>query len=303
MKVMRGHPSLWTAEPGPSAVTIGVLDGVHLGHRSLIRRLDPSLVRTALVFDPHPVEILRPGTHPRLLTTLEERVHLLDDAGIDQVGVLDLSDIKEYPPLRFVEDVLVARLSMRQVVCGPDFRFGKDRAGDPHLLADVGDEHGFVVDSAPLVTDLSGSAVSSSGIRRLIEEGRVDLALEALGHAFQITGVVVHGDRRGRELGVPTANIRMPERKVTPAIGVYAGHVRSVERRFQAAINIGTRPTFGPGELLVEAHLLDFEGDLYGEIIVVELIRFLRPELRFESVDELVERMQNDIADTRELLR
>lgn len=269
----------------------------------MIRRLDPSLVRTALVFEPHPIEILRPGTHPRLLTTLEERVHLLADAGVDQVGVLDLSDIKEYEPRRFVEEVLIGRLSVRQVVCGPDFRFGKDRTGDSHLLADLGREHGFVVDRAPLVVDENEEAVSSSAIRRLIETGHPDRAAQALGTLFRLTGVVERGDGRGRELGVPTANIELPELKVTPALGVYAGYVRWKDHRYRAAINIGVRPTFGDGRPLVEAHLLDFEGDLYGERIAVELAGYLRPEIKFDSVDELITRMQTDIADTRALLR
>ncbi len=303
MKVMRGHPGLWTAEAGHSAVTIGVLDGVHLGHRSLIRRLDPSLVRTILIFEPHPVEVLRPGTHPRLLTTLEERLILLEDAGVDQVGVLDLTDVKEYEPARFVEEVLVERLSARQVVCGLDFRFGKDRTGDTYLLADLGKEFDFVVDRAPLIVDDAGDVLSSSAIRKLIEEGKPDQATRALGYPFHLTGVVEHGDRRGRELGVPTANIKLPSRKVTPAFGVYAGHVRWNDHRYMAAINIGVRPTFGEGDVLVEAHLLDFDADLYGEQIVVELEHYLRPEIKFDNIDDLIARMQTDITDTRRLLR
>lgn len=303
MNVMRGHPALWTPSAGHTAITIGVLDGVHRGHRSLIRRLDPSLMRTALVFEPHPVEILHPGTHPRLLTTLEERIHLLGEAGVDQVGVLDLSDVKEYEARRFVEEVLVGLLSVRQIVCGPDFRFGKDRTGDQYLLSDLGREHGFVVDPAPLVQDESGSAVSSSGIRRLIEDGRTEAAAEALGSPFVLTGVVERGDGRGRQLGVPTANIELPDRKVTPAVGVYAGYVRWAEHRYPAAINIGVRPTFGAGGLLVEAHILDFDADLYGERIVIELAHYLRPELKFDSAEELIDRMQGDIAQTRTLLR
>lgn len=303
MNVMRGHPTLWTSDPGHTSITIGVLDGVHRGHRSLIRRLDPTSVRTALIFDPHPVEILRPGTHPRLLTTLEERLLLLNEAGIDQVGVLDLSDIKEFEPARFVEEVLIERLSVRQIVCGPDFRFGKDRAGDVYLLSDLGQQHDFVVDRAPLVVDDAEEPVSSSAIRRMIETGHPDRAAEAMGSPFRLTGTVERGDARGRELGVPTANIELPERKVTPALGVYAGYVRWNDHRYKAAINIGVRPTFGEGRPLVEAHILDFDQDLYGERIVVELAHYLRAELKFDNIDDLIKRMHTDIADTRSLLR
>lgn len=302
MRVLRGHPSQWPRASGPAAVTVGVLDGVHTGHRSLIRRLDPSLLRTVLTFEPHPVEVLSPGTPPRLLTTLEERLELLEGAGVDQVGVLDLADIKEYEPRRFVEDVLVDRLSAGHVVCGGDFRFGKDRAGDTFLLAELGRQHDFIVDEAPMVTDTAGGVVSSSAIRALIEHGRVFEANEALGSVFSLTGPVIRGDRRGTEIGVPTANIELPGRKVVPAFGVYAGRVRFDGRRHVAAVNIGVRPTFGGDTPLVEAHLLDFEGDLYGQRMTVELAQYLRPELKFESVDDLVVRMHSDIDAARQLL-
>lgn len=303
MRVLRGHPSGWDADPGRSSVTIGVFDGIHLGHRSLIRRLDPSLIRTVLIFDPHPVEVLRPGTHPRLLTTVEERIGLLEAAGVDQVGVLNLNDVRELEAERFVDQVLVAGLHVAQVVCGPDFRFGKDRAGDQVLLAAMADEGGFKLDSAPLVPASDGSAVSSSAIRRLVEEGQIETANRLLGSRFQVNGVVEHGDRRGRELGVPTANLRVPERKVVPAVGVYAGVARWKGRGYPAAINLGFRPTFGVGDLLLEAHLLDFSEDLYGESLRVELDTYLRPELRFDSVEALVEQMTDDIADTRRLIK
>jgi riboflavin kinase / FMN adenylyltransferase len=302
MKVMTGHPSLWPHAAGPTAVTVGVLDGVHLGHRSLIRRLDPALARMVLTFEPHPVEVLRPGTHPRLLTTLEERIELFDGAGVDQVGVLDLNDIKEYEPRRFVTEVLVDRLSAKQVVCGGDFRFGRDRAGDPHLLAEMGKGHGFIVDEAPMIVDDGGSVLSSSAIRLLVETGRIAEANRALGSTFQITGEVVKGDQRGTEMGVPTVNLELPERKVVPLFGVYAGFARWDGRRHNAAINVGVRPTFGGGRPLVEAHILDFEGDLYGKALTVEFARYLRPELRFDTTEELMTQMERDIDETRSLL-
>ncbi len=302
MKVLTGHPSLWARPTGRSAVAIGVLDGVHLGHRSLLHRLDPSFTRTVLTFEPHPVEVLRPGWHPRLLTTIEERLELLDGAGVDQVGVLDLVDVREFDPVRFVQEVLVDRLAAAQVVCGLDFRFGRDRAGDVDLLGVLGKAHGFEVDRAQMVTDQSGGIISSTWIRTLIEAGRPAEAAGMLGSTFRITGEVRRGDSRGREIGVPTANIELPSRKVTPAFGVYAGNVKRGGRRHPAAINIGVRPTFGDGNPLVEAHLLDFEGDLYGERISVELAHYLRPEIAYDNVDDLVTQMGEDIARTRDLV-
>lgn len=302
MRVLTGHPSLWARSPGETSVTVGVLDGVHLGHRSLIRRLDPGLIRTVLTFEPHPVEVLRPGTHPRLLTTIEERLELFESAGVDQVGVLDLADIKEFEPARFVEAVLADRLSVRQVVCGSDFRFGRDRAGDPYTLANLGKKHGYIVDEAPMIAVESGDVVSSSGIRVMLEQGRTAEANRALGSLFHLTGEVIRGDRRGTEIGVPTANLALPARKVVPAHGVYAGYARWQGRRHLAAINIGVRPTFGGGRPLVEAHILDFEGDLYGTTIAVDLASYLRPELEFDSVGELVDRMHQDIEEVRRLL-
>lgn len=301
MRTWSGHPTVWPPVPGPVAATIGVLDGVHLGHRSLIRRLDPTLVRTVLTFDPHPVEVLIPGTHPRLLTTISERVGLLAGVGVEQVGVLDLADIRDLDPTRFVEEVLVERMGVGQLVAGADFRFGKNRGGDTDLLTELGRRHGFVVDIAPTVTE-NDQVISSSRIRSLIEEGRPADAAAALGSLFRVTGQVISGDKRGRAIGFPTANMEPPARKVLPAGGVYAGHVTALGERFIAAINIGVRPTFGGGRLLIESHLLDFDRDLYGEEIVVELAQYLRPELHFDRVEDLVDRMAQDVEDTRSLL-
>lgn len=301
MKIWTGHPDRWATSPGPTAVTIGVLDGVHEGHRALIRHLDPSLLRTVLTFEPHPVEVLRPGTHPRLITSIDERLDLLEALGIDQVGVLDLTHIKELSAERFVYEVLVETLDIGQIVTGPDFRFGKDRGGDTGLLASMGTEIGFAVTEAPLVGDEEG-VVSSSRIRVLIEEGRVAEAAQDLGSTFRVTGVVVPGDKRGRLLGYPTANLDPPARKVIPATGVYAGHATLGESRFAAAVNVGVRPTFGGSRLLIEAHFLDFEAEMYGEVISVELAHYLRPEARFDGVDDLVAQMALDVAETRALL-
>lgn len=294
MIVRTGPWESWERVPGPASMTIGVLDGVHLGHRELLRRLDPSLLRTVLTFDPHPMEVLRPGTAPRLITTIEERIALLEDAGVGCVGVLDLAEIKDQVPQEFVSQVLVERFAVSHLVVGADFRFGKDRSGDVGLLQEMGRRLGFAVDVIGLL-EVAQATVSSSRIRALVAEGRVAEAAELLGSRFRLTNVVVDGDKRGREIGYPTANLRPPPRKLIPGHGVYAclATVDGVTHR--AAVNVGVRPTFGGEELLIEAFILDFEADIYGRELTLEFVEYLRPELAFAGVAELVEQMAVDV--------
>lgn len=301
MRVLDGLWSGWEVAQRPTSTTIGVLDGVHRGHRELLARLDPAMNRTVLTFDPHPVEVLRPGTPPRLLTTIEERVALLGEIGVQTVGVLDLNEIKYLEAGDFVRDVLVAGLGIGHLVVGEDFRFGRDRTGDVGLLTRLGAELGFRVDTIPLVAR-DGVPVSSSRIRALVETGDVATAGDLLGSWFKIESEVVHGDERGRELGFPTANLRPPERKVVPATGVYSCFAIVDGVRHDAAVNVGVRPTFGGGELLVEAHILDFAADLYGRRLNLEFVDYTRPELAFPGAEELVARMGEDVAETREVL-
>ena len=301
MIVLEGPWQGWEPPDGPKSLTIGVLDGVHLGHRALLATLRPSMIRTVLTFDPHPIEVLRPGTHPRLLTTLSERVELLGSAGVECVGVLDLSAIKELSPQAFVSEVLVSKLQVGHLVVGEDFRFGKDRSGDVSLLASLGAEMSFDVETIPIL-QRGSQAVSSSRIRHLVEQGDVGEAARLLGSRFTVRGTVVDGDKRGREIGFPTANLRPPAQKVIPASGVYAGMAVVAGKSHQAAINVGVRPTFGGGELLVEAFILDFEGDLYGQEIAIEFVERLRPELAFDDVSQLVEAMHEDVARARSIL-
>lgn len=298
---MDGPWPAWESPKTSTSVTIGVLDGVHRGHRALIERLDASMVRTVLTFDPHPVEVLRPGTPPRLITTIDERVDLLADLGVELVGILDLGEIKEQTPEEFVEGVLVGKLGAAHLVVGLDFRFGKDRSGDVELLNRFGPELGFRTETIGLVED-DGSPVSSSRVRRLIEEGRVAEAASFLDRWYAMTAEVVDGDKRGRQVGYPTANMRPATRKVVPATGVYACFASVGEDRLDAAVNLGVRPTFGGGELLVEAHVLDFDDDVYGREMTVEFVEYLRPELKFDGVDELVERIDDDVARARSIL-
>lgn len=299
MRVLTGPYQEWTPLPGaPTAITIGVLDGVHLGHRALIDKLDGDLVKTVLTFEPHPVEVLKPGTNPRLITLIDERLELLARAGVDQVGILDLAEIKSLAPDEFVESVLVGTLNMGRLVVGHDFRFGRDRSGNVALLERLARAHRFALETIGLVSDSHGP-VSSSRIRDLIESGNPRQAAAGMGSRFTVTSQVVRGESRGALIGFPTANLIPPERKVIPGSGIYAAFARVGGSVHPAAVSVGVRPTFGPGELLIEAYLLDFQQDIYGEDLTVELVDYLRPELRFDTVGELVERMREDVAESR----
>lgn len=301
MNVLDGPWKGWNRVDAPSSVTIGVLDGVHLGHRALLSHLDASMTPTVLTFEPHPVEVLRPGTPPRLITSLDERVDLLSDAGVGRVGILDLVEIKELAPAEFVEGVLVDKLQTAHLVVGEDFRFGKDRAGDVDLLLHLGGRLGFEVETIELVLD-GEAPVSSSRIRGLIESGEVGAANALLGSRFRVTNTVIEGDKRGRGIGFPTANIRPPVRKVVPATGIYACFVVIDGIRHDAAVSVGVRPTFGGGELLIEAYILDFDREIYGTDMTVEFVEYSRPELKFEGVEDLVAQMGRDVTEARVIL-
>jgi riboflavin kinase / FMN adenylyltransferase len=301
MRVLDGPWETWSGATEPSSVTIGVLDGVHLGHRALLARLDDSMSGTVLTFEPHPVEVLRPGTPPQLITTIKERLALLDGAGVECVGVLDLAEIKDQSPREFVEAVLVDKFQVGHLVVGEDFRFGKDRSGDVEMLAEFGDELGFVVESVGLVAD-GDAAVSSSRIRELIATGKVSAASALLDSWFTVTNMVIDGDKRGRDLGFPTANIRPPDRKVLPASGVYSCFATVHDTRHDAAVNVGIRPTFGGGEVLIEAFILDFDEDIYGDDLTLEFVEYTRPELKFSDVNSLVVQMDRDVAESRAVL-
>jgi len=301
MRVLRGSWRGWDLGPEKSSVTIGVLDGLHRGHQALIAGLDSDLVRTVLTFDPHPIEVLHPGTNPRLITTIEERVGLLEPWDIDQVGILDLTEIKDLGPEEFVDEVLVRTLRVGDLVAGPDFRFGKERAGDVKLLQTLGKSREFAIRVLDLVHDHEG-VVSSSRIREMIESGCMREAEEALGYGYQLSSTVVRGDNRGREIGFPTANLLPPGRKVIPAIGVYAAFARVGGEVHEAAVSVGVRPTFGGGDLLIEAHILEFSDEIYDEVLTIEFVDFLRPELTFNGVDDLITAMRSDVENTRRRL-
>ena len=302
MRILQGSYQSWEPSGTPTALTLGVFDGVHLGHRQLLgRAFGHDGTHAVITFDPHPVEVLAPGTSPRLITNIDERLGLLEDLGAELVAVLDLAEVRDFAPRQFVTEILEGKLKVSTMTIGEDFQFGKDRAGDVAFLAQAGERSGFNVDVVGMVAD-GGQTISSSRIRSLIEVGSVSDAAALLGSRYRVTGPVIDGDKRGREIGYPTANLRPAERKVTPGNGVYATVTRVDGTDHMSATNVGTRPTFGGGELLIEAHILDFDGDLYGEEITVEFVERLRPELEFKSVAELLEHMEEDVERSRKIL-
>ncbi|MEX1037921.1 MAG: bifunctional riboflavin kinase/FAD synthetase [Acidimicrobiia bacterium] len=302
MKVLDGSYQSWDRIDAPTTLTLGVFDGVHLGHRELlVRAFKHDGIPAVVTFDPHPVEVLAPGTSPRLITTIDERLELLEETGVELVAVLNLAEVRHFSPQQFLDEILVGRLNVAAMTIGEDFQFGKDRAGDASFLADAGGRAGFDVDAVGIISE-GGQLVSSSRIRSLIEVGSVADAATLLGSRYRVTGPVVDGDKRGRDIGYPTANIRPPDRKVTPGDGVYATVTRVGQDEYMSATNVGTRPTFGGGERLIEAHILNFEGDIYGEDVTIEFVERLRPELEFKSVAELLEHMEDDVKRSREIL-
>ncbi len=303
--------SLDEVPAGPSVATIGFFDGVHRGHRRIIdRAIDGAAGRgvrsVAVTFDRHPMEVVRPGSQPSLLMTLERRVRTLAGTGVDHVLVLPFTEeLSRLSPEDFAQRVLVEALEAEEVVVGGNFRFGHKAAGGTETLRALGERWGF--DGVPVdLLEMDGVAISSTEIRDRIGVGDVEWARRALGRPYALDGTVVRGEGRGREIGVPTANVEVPDRMCFPAHGIYAGYVRLDEGRgdpLPAATNVGTRPTFGGETVTVEAHLLDFEGDLYGLHVSVSFTHRLRDEERFDSVDELVSAMRADIEQVAGLLR
>jgi len=289
-----------------SILTVGIFDGVHLGHRYLIegmveRAREKALLAGAVTFDPHPHEILFPHEPISYLNTLEERIRLLGALGLDFLVVIPFTPQVACTTAEAFIRALHDHLRPREIWVGQGFVFGYRREGDVSQLRIWGSQLGFQVH---LVEPLRvrGEPVSSSKIRALISQGRVEEAAEFLGRYPTVRGRVVVGAGRGKELGFPTANLEAPEKRVIPADGVYAVRVQWGAENRPAVANVGTRPTFGEGKRLVEAHILDFEGDLYGEELRLEFIERLRPERRFASVEELVSQMHLDVSRARKIL-
>jgi riboflavin kinase/FMN adenylyltransferase len=280
------------ARPRPRRVAVGTFDGVHLGHREVIRGAD-----TVLTFDPHPQSVVAPGSAPRLLTTFERKCELVAGLGVDELVVIPFDGaFASRTAQDFVDHVLVEMLNATHVSVGENFRFGHKAQGDADMLRA---DPRFETRVEPLL-EFHGEVVSSSHIRGLVLAGDVEEACRLLGDGFRVTGEVVHGDKRGRTLGYPTANLVPDARYVTPGHGVYACRAGVVgpdaEGWWTAAVNVGVRPQFvtGRGEL-IEAYLLDFDGNLYGRQLRIDFLRRLRGEKRFGSVEELVEQMGRDV--------
>ena len=302
------------ADWGWSVVSFGVFDGVHRGHQSIIGRVvadaaehgQPAVVVT---YDPHPIEVVRPGSHPVLLCSVRRRVQLLGELGVQAVCVVPFT--KEFSQLKaeeFAQAVLADRLHAARVVVGRDFRFGNRAAGDVVLLGELGEKLDFVAECLDLLAE-GGDRVSSSRIRQLLADGDVAGAADGLGRPHRVEGTVVEGHHRGRALGFPTANLRTHPYTAIPGDGVYAGWLATLDgegeerERWPAAISIGTNPTFDGQERTVEAYALDRDDlELYGEVVAVDFAARLRGNTRFGSVDALVAQMHQDVGQTRALL-
>jgi riboflavin kinase/FMN adenylyltransferase len=273
-------------------VAIGTFDGIHLGHREVIRDMD-----TVLTFDPHPLAVIAPHALPKLLQTFPLKRDLIAGLGIEDLVVIPFDrSFAEHSAEEFVEEVLIKRLDASHVSVGENFRFGKGAKGDADFLRSYDEFETRVV----ALVETAGETISSSHIRGLIAAGDVKAASQFLGGPFLFEGEVLHGDKRGRELGLPTANLVPDDRLAVPGHGVYAGWAHG----HPAAINVGIRPTFQTGRgLLIEAYLIDFEGDLYGETLRIAFLERMRGEKRFASVDELVAQMHRDVEQAREICK
>jgi len=295
-----------------TAVTIGAYDGVHAGHRALLRDLvaragTEGLSPVVVTFDRHPASVVRPDSAPALLTDLDQKLELLAACGIERTVVVPFDRARADESAEdFVEEVLVEGLDAQLVVVGEDFHFGHGRKGNVALLRELGEEHGFGVVGVGL-TGEDQAPVSSTRIRALVAAGDVAGAAALLGRPLELRGPVVHGDGRGGpQLGFPTANLQISADIALPADGVYAGHFTRADGAVHpAAISVGRRPTFytpGSASVLVEAYLLHFEGDLYGEASRVSFVSRLRDDRRFDSVDALIAQMHDDVAEAERVL-
>ena len=298
MKVLSGPYSSWEPPATDTAVTVGVFDGVHRGHRALIERLRVeagALPIAVVTFDRHPASVVAPGSGPGLLTPPDHRLELLEGCGLDIVAQLEFNaETSKLAAETFVADVLIGALSARLLVAGDDFRFGLRGAGDVELLRALEGPLGFNLHVIEPVSD--GSVISSTRIRNSVLTGDIDGAAALLGRNFSIKGIVVEGDGRGKSIGVPTANVEHHADQVLPGRGVYAVVTHFDGVAHPGVANVGVRPTFAGSRTVVEVHLLEFDGDLYGTPVEVEFRTRIRDEKKFADVDELVAQIRADIA-------
>ena len=306
MEIVRGLHRLPLGDEA-SVVTVGFFDGVHLGHRSVLSRTveaarERRVRSVAVTFDRHPREILTPGQEPRLLTTVERKAALIGSIGIDVLVVLAFTDpFSRVPAEDFVRDVLAGGIHAVHAVLGANFTFGYRAAGTVERLPELGRPYGMTAEGVALL-ELGNRRISSSSIRDALAAGDLAWPLEAQGRRFVLDGEVVSGHGRGKGLGYPTANLRTWPRLLLPGQGIYAGVAQHGDRRFLAAIDVGTNPTFGTEPLHVEAFLLDFEEEIRGEPLAVEFWQRLRDEVRYDSVDELIPAIADDVERTRAIV-
>lgn len=296
-------PSWW----GRSVVTIGVFDGMHLGHAQLISRAvaragELGVPCVLMTFDPHPSEVVRPGSHPAQLTSLRRRAELAQQLGVEVFFVLPFTvELSRTPADEFVHELLVERLHVAAVVVGDNFTFGHKAAGNVALLHSLGRRFGFTAQDVGLVSQ-GELTFSSTYIRSCIDAGEVVAASAALGRPHRVEGIVIRGDQRGRGLGYPTANLSTPRYAAIPADGVYACRFVHRGRELAAAVSVGTNPTFSGRERRVEAFVLDIDEDFYGEQVALDFAQRLRAMVRFDTPGQLVSQMDDDVARTREVL-
>jgi riboflavin kinase / FMN adenylyltransferase len=302
MKPRRGPAAPLPPLPNGSTVTVGSFDGVHLGHQAVLREIDrraraAGRASVLVTFDPHPLEVVNPGAAPPLLTTGPERLEVLALSPLDYVLLVRFDrHLAGLTPEEFVQEVLLERCSLRELVIGHDHGFGRGRSGNVETLRRLGASHGFEVDVVPPV-DFGGQHVSSSRIRRAVAGGDLATAGAMLGRRYGVVGPVGEGERRGRLLGVPTINLfELSPRKLLPPDGVYAVRVEWRGGSAGGMMNQGPRPTFQDGRRILEAHIFDFEGDLYGEWVRIEWIERLRDIQRFGSVEQLKQQLERDRA-------
>jgi riboflavin kinase/FMN adenylyltransferase len=293
-----------------TALTVGSFDGVHRGHQDVLRQLVERAraldVHSLLVtFDPHPLEVVNPAAAPRLLTVGDEKLEVLAESGIDFVAVLPFtSALAAFSAERFVDEILLARFRMHDLLMGYDHRFGHNRSGDAATMRRLGDERGFQVSVVPPVTVNGGQSVSSTAIRRAVAGGDLDGAFRGLGRHYSLGGRVVEGARRGRLLGYPTANVAVPgPRKLLPPEGVYAIRAQTPVGPYDGMLNLGPRPTFGDAESVVEAHLFDANLDLYGQRLRIDFVARLRDTQTFSGVEALKAQLDKDAIAAKSLLR
>ena len=306
--VFLAGPSGLPPDDRPVIVTVGTFDGVHLGHWRVLEEIGDRAAavggRSVLVtFDPHPLRIVRPAAAPPLLTTPDEKKTVLAESRLDFVVFVAFTpELREYSPRRFVTELLLARLGMSELVIGYDHGFGKGRSGDVDTLRVIAAEHGFALDVVDAV-HADDAAISSTAIRRALLEGRLADANRGMGRPYPLTGIVVRGDGRGRELGFPTANVRISrEDKLVPAAGIYACHASVAGVRRMGALHIGPRPSFPGADPTIEVFLLDFDGEVYGHEIRLELVERLRPVAAFDTTRSLKEQIRADVERTRTIL-